>query len=137
LAKKALYCLPHSLGPQQNPTTTDISFLTSKMDSILYTFCPPNTLLEFDIVEGCIVYYVGGFGVMGWVPDSDYDHAQSEPLAEAAGGLSDQNALVARTCLICSKVQGFSGIPYTGSMSPPSKARVPSGVSAHFLKAYA
>src|SRR5271166_6482329 len=28
------------------------------------------------------VYYVGGFGVMGWVPASDYSEAQSDPLAE-------------------------------------------------------
>ena len=28
------------------------------------------------------VYYVGGFGVMGWVPASDYSAAQSDPLAE-------------------------------------------------------
>ena len=26
------------------------------------------------------VYYVGGFGVMGWVAASDYFHAQSDPL---------------------------------------------------------
>jgi heme iron utilization protein len=31
------------------------------------------------------VYYVGGFGVMGWVSDSDYEHAQSDPLAGTAG----------------------------------------------------
>lgn len=30
------------------------------------------------------VYYVGGFGVMGWVSDSDYEHAQPDPLADAA-----------------------------------------------------
>jgi hypothetical protein len=28
------------------------------------------------------VYYVGGFGVMGWVAASDYSQAQSDPLAE-------------------------------------------------------
>ncbi len=31
------------------------------------------------------VYYVGGFGVMGWVSNSDYEHAQPDPLADAAG----------------------------------------------------
>jgi heme oxygenase (biliverdin-IX-beta and delta-forming) len=31
------------------------------------------------------VYYVGGFGVMGWVSDSDYEHAQPDPLADSAG----------------------------------------------------
>ncbi len=32
-----------------------------------------------------VVYYVGGFGVMGWVSDSDYEHAQPDPLADTAG----------------------------------------------------
>jgi heme iron utilization protein len=33
------------------------------------------------------VYYVGGFGVMGWVPASDYDQARPDPLADAAAGI--------------------------------------------------
>ena len=33
------------------------------------------------------VYYVGGFGVMGWVKTSDYDQAQPDPLADVAGGI--------------------------------------------------
>jgi hypothetical protein len=33
------------------------------------------------------VYYVGGFGVMGWVKASDYDQAQPDPLAEFAAGI--------------------------------------------------
>src|SRR6202789_293909 len=35
------------------------------------------------------VYYVGGFGVMGWVKASDYDTAQPDPLADAAAGILD------------------------------------------------
>jgi len=37
---------------------------------------------RMDVVD---VYYVGGFGVMGWVSDSDYDQAQPDPLADATG----------------------------------------------------
>jgi len=33
------------------------------------------------------VYYVGGFGVMGWVQVSDYDQAQPDPLADSAAGI--------------------------------------------------
>ncbi len=33
------------------------------------------------------VYYVGGFGVMGWVQAHDYDGAQPDPLADAAEGI--------------------------------------------------
>jgi heme iron utilization protein len=29
------------------------------------------------------VYYVGGFGVMGWVSASEYDHSQPDPLADS------------------------------------------------------
>src|SRR5712671_889747 len=33
------------------------------------------------------VYYVGGFGVMGWVQVSDYDRAEPDPLADTASGI--------------------------------------------------
>jgi len=39
---------------------------------------------RLDVVD---VYYVGGFGVMGWVAAAEYGQAQPDPLAEAAGGI--------------------------------------------------
>jgi heme iron utilization protein len=33
------------------------------------------------------VYYVGGFGVMGWVDAAEYGRAQPDPLADAAAGI--------------------------------------------------
>jgi putative heme iron utilization protein len=33
------------------------------------------------------LYYVGGFGVMGWVDAGDYEHAAPDPLAETAPGI--------------------------------------------------
>jgi putative heme iron utilization protein len=33
------------------------------------------------------LYYVGGFGVMGWVEAQDYEHAAPDPLVEAAPGI--------------------------------------------------
>ena len=36
---------------------------------------------RMDVVD---VYYVGGFGVMGWVPASEYYSSQPDPLAETA-----------------------------------------------------
>jgi len=38
---------------------------------------------SFYRMEVVDIYYVGGFGVMGWVPASEYDHAQSDPLADS------------------------------------------------------
>src|SRR5271165_6389994 len=35
---------------------------------------------RLDVVD---VYYVGGFGVMGWVSASDYDQARPDPLADS------------------------------------------------------
>ena len=37
-----------------------------------------------DVVD---IYYVGGFGVMGWITAEDYTHAQPDPLADAAAGI--------------------------------------------------
>jgi heme iron utilization protein len=39
---------------------------------------------RLDVVD---VYYVGGFGVMGWVQASDYAQAQPDPLADSAPGI--------------------------------------------------
>ena len=39
---------------------------------------------RMDIVD---VYYVGGFGVMGWVVASEYDGAKPDPLADAAADI--------------------------------------------------
>jgi putative heme iron utilization protein len=51
------------------------------------------------------VYYVGGFGVMGWVSASDYDRSQPDPLADSMAGIiqhmnadhKDALVLLART----------------------------------------
>jgi len=39
---------------------------------------------RMDVVD---VYYVGGFGVMGWVSASEYDRAKPDPLADVATGI--------------------------------------------------
>ena len=33
------------------------------------------------------IYFVGGFGVMGWVPQEEYSAASADPLADAAAGI--------------------------------------------------
>jgi putative heme iron utilization protein len=42
------------------------------------------SFFAMDVVD---VYYVGGFGVMGWVTAQDYIEAQPDPLADAAPGI--------------------------------------------------
>src|SRR6202022_1760454 len=36
------------------------------------------------------LYYVGGFGVMGWVEARDYEHAAPDPIANASPGILAQ-----------------------------------------------
>jgi heme iron utilization protein len=42
---------------------------------------------SFYRMEVVDVYYVGGFGVMGWVSAADYTQAHPDPLADAAAGI--------------------------------------------------
>ena len=42
---------------------------------------------SFYRMEVVDVYYVGGFGVMGWVSAGDYQSARPDPLADAAAGI--------------------------------------------------
>src|SRR5271168_343088 len=39
---------------------------------------------RMDVVD---VYYVGGFGVMGWIAAAEYGEAHADPLADAAAGI--------------------------------------------------
>ncbi len=56
------------------------------------------------------VYYVGGFGVMGWVAASDYYGAQADPLADSAMGIIQHiNADHAGALVLLAKT--FAGIP--------------------------
>src|SRR5437867_5441371 len=57
---------------------------------------------RMDVID---VYYVGGFGVMGWVSASDYDSSQPDPLADSTAEIiqhmnadhKDALVLLART----------------------------------------
>src|SRR6201999_4552050 len=42
------------------------------------------SFFAMDVVD---VYYVGGFGVMGWITAQDYSQAHPDPLADAATGI--------------------------------------------------
>jgi len=45
------------------------------------------TDFSFFSLQPIDIYYVGGFGVMGWVEARDYGQATPDPLAEAAPGI--------------------------------------------------
>jgi putative heme iron utilization protein len=55
------------------------------------------------------VYFVGGFGVMGWVPAEDFLQAEPDPLAESATAIIEHmNKDHADALLLLAKV--FAGI---------------------------
>jgi len=63
----------------------------------------------FHRMEIADVYFVGGFGVMGWVTAEDYIMAESDPLAEAAPAIIEHmNKDHADSLLLLAKV--FSGV---------------------------
>ncbi|MGA8489198.1 MAG: DUF2470 domain-containing protein [Terriglobales bacterium] len=61
---------------------------------------------RMDVVD---VYYVGGFGVMGWVSASEYDRAQPDPLADATGEIIEHMNADHRDALILI-ARAFAGI---------------------------
>src|ERR1700760_259566 len=64
------------------------------------------SFFRMDVVD---VYYVGGFGVMGWVAAPEYGDAQADPLADAAAGiLKHMNTDHQEALILLAKV--FAGI---------------------------
>jgi len=64
---------------------------------------------RMDVVD---IYYVGGFGVMGWVSAADYRDARPDPLADSAAGIiQHMNADHAEALILVAR--GFAGIECT------------------------
>jgi putative heme iron utilization protein len=59
-------------------------YLTHYPDSRYWVDFDDFFFCRMDVLD---VYYVGGFGVMGWVTASDYFHAQPDPLLEHKSGI--------------------------------------------------
>ncbi|MGA7853178.1 MAG: DUF2470 domain-containing protein, partial [Candidatus Acidiferrales bacterium] len=60
-------------------------------------------------MEAVDVYYVGGFGVMGWVTAAEYYTAQPDPLADSAAGIiQHMNADHANALVLLARA--FAGI---------------------------
>ncbi|MGD0362874.1 MAG: DUF2470 domain-containing protein [Bryobacteraceae bacterium] len=63
------------------------------------------------------VYFIGGFGVMGWVPSEEYAAGQPDPLADAAAGiLSHMNQDHAEALVLLARAAGEEGVE-TASMT--------------------
>jgi hypothetical protein len=57
------------------------------------------------------VYFIGGFGVMGWVPSDEYAASQPDPLADSAPGiLSHMNQDHAEALVLLARAAGEAGV---------------------------
>jgi len=69
--------------PVRQPETAAVRklYLASYANSKYWVDYEDFSFYRMEVVD---VYYVGGFGVMGWVAAQDYGRAQPDPLADAA-----------------------------------------------------
>jgi putative heme iron utilization protein len=70
--------------PQSEVADARKIYLTSHANSKYWVDFEDFSFYRLDVVD---VYYVGGFGVMGWVPASEYASSQPDPLASSMSGI--------------------------------------------------
>ncbi len=72
--------------PVRGPETGELRklYLARYENSKYWVDYEDFSFYRMDVVD---VYYVGGFGVMGWVSAADYESAHPDPLADAAAGI--------------------------------------------------
>jgi len=61
---------------------------------------------RMDVID---IYYVGGFGVMGWTKASDYDEAQPDPLSDSASAIIEHMNTDHKDALVL-LARAFAGI---------------------------
>jgi putative heme iron utilization protein len=69
---------------EQDTTSVRETYLARHPNSQYWVDFPDFSFFRLQPVD---LYYVGGFGVMGWVDARDYERAAPDPLAEAAAGI--------------------------------------------------
>lgn len=78
------------LVPQEDISSAREQYLTRHPNSSYWVDFADFNFFRLQPID---LYYVGGFGVMGWVEAADYGHASPDPLAEVSSGiLSHMNA---------------------------------------------
>src|SRR5712675_600907 len=70
--------------PEPEVAGTRETYLARHANSKHWVDFEDFSFYRMDVVD---VYYVGGFGVMGWVPASDYNSARPDPLVDHASGI--------------------------------------------------
>ncbi len=92
--------------PEPESAAARTIYLTGYPDSKYWVEFEDFFFYRMDVVD---VYYVGGFGVMGWVTASDYSRAQPDPLAEQKNDIMQHMNADHRDALIL-LAKRFSGI---------------------------
>ncbi len=72
------------LVPQEEIAAARSVYLARHANSKYWVDFEDFAFYRLDVVD---VYYVGGFGVMGWVQAFEYSNSQPDPLADAMAGI--------------------------------------------------
>jgi heme iron utilization protein len=95
-----------SLIPEPEVQSVRELYLARHLNSKYWVDFEDFAFYRMNVVD---VYYVGGFGVMGWVVAQDYRSAQPDPLADSAPGIiSHMNGDHADALVLLARV--FAGI---------------------------
>jgi heme iron utilization protein len=70
--------------PEAEIPTARTLYLARHANSKYWVDFEDFSFYRLDVVD---IYFVGGFGVMGWVAASDYAASQPDPLADSTGGI--------------------------------------------------
>jgi len=81
-------------------------YLASYTNSKYWVDYEDFSFYRMEVVD---VYYVGGFGVMGWISASDYEGAQPDPLADDAAEIIQHMNADHKDSLVL-LARGFAGI---------------------------
>ena len=92
--------------PEPDLAAARTLYLTRYPDSKYWVDFDDFSFYRMEVLD---VYYVGGFGVMGWVAASDYSQAQSDPLAEHKNDIMQHMNTDHKDALIL-LAKGFAGI---------------------------
>ena len=90
--------------PEEERPSVRETYLASYENAKYWVDFDDFALYRMEVVD---VYFVGGFGVMGWVKAEDYLRASPDPLADAAPGIiSHVNADHADSMLLLARASG-------------------------------
>jgi putative heme iron utilization protein len=92
--------------PEEERAAARSVYLMRYADSKYWVDFDDFSFFRMDVLD---VYYVGGFGVMGWVAASEYSQAQSDPLDEHKGSIMQHMNADHRDALVLLAKQ-FAGI---------------------------